>query len=145
MKKLLLPIILLGALTFGCHQEKEEPASYNRPFNADSYERNFRSHVFAACMNEGKPYATYSLARINQKPNECDPRYKVTFANGPCKGETVWTTDVIERTSPVGGGQLLKGQVVLRDYWNPRTLDRDTGRLMWCFIPRSARGSGGDW
>ena len=25
------------------------------------------------------------------------------------------------------------------------TLDRDTGRLMWCFIPRSARGSGGDW
>ncbi len=129
MKKLLLPIILLGALTFGCHQEKEEPASYNRPFNADSYERNFRSHVFAACMNEGKPYATYSLARINQKPNECDPRYKVTFANGPCKGETVWTTDVIERTSPVGGGQLLKGQVVLRDYWNPRTLDRDTDEL----------------
>ena len=54
MKKLLLPIILLGALTFGCHQEKEEPASYNRPFNADSYERNFRSHVFAACMNEGR-------------------------------------------------------------------------------------------
>ena len=129
MKKLLLPIILLGALTFGCHQEKEEPASYNRPFNADSYERNFRSHVFAACMNEGKPYATYSLARINKKPNECDPRYKVTFANGPCKGETVWTTDVIERTSPVGGGQLLKGQVVLRDYWNPRTLDRDTDEL----------------
>lgn len=129
MKKLLLPLLILTAALAGCHQEKEEPTPYDRTFVADSYERNFRSNVFAACLSPGKPYATYSLARINRKPNECDPRYKVTFVNGPCTGKTVFSTDVIEKTSPVGGGQLVKGQVVLRNYWNPRTLDKDTSQL----------------
>lgn len=130
MKKLFLPLLVFAVALAGCHQEKqEEPAPYNRPFNADTYERNFSSNVFAACMSEGKPYATYSLARLNQKPTECDPRYKVTFVNGPCEGKTVWTEDVIEKTSPVGGGQLVKGQVVLRNYWNPRKLDKDTVQL----------------
>lgn len=130
MKKMILPVVFLLAALAGCHQEKkEDPAPYNRAFRADSYERNFSSHIFAACLSEGKPYATYSLARLNRKPTECDPRYKVTFANGPCEGKTIFTTDVIEKTAPVGGGRLVKGDVVLRDYWNPRKLDKDTARL----------------
>ena len=127
MKKLILPILFLSVVLAGCHQQKETP--YDRSFRADNYERNFSSNVFAACMNEGKPYATYALARVNRKPTDCDPRYKVTFVNGPCKGRTALTADVIEKTSPVGGGQLLKGQVVLRNYRNPRKLDKDTDLL----------------
>ncbi len=127
MKKLILPLLFLAVFMVGCHQAKEAP--YNRNPQADTYERNFRRYIFASCLNEGKPYATYSLARLNRKPTDCDPRYKVTFVNGPCEGKTIFTTDVITKTSPVGGGQLLKGEVVLRDYWNPRVLDQDTLQL----------------
>lgn len=127
MKKVVLPLICLLVFIAGCHQQKE--SAYNREFTADTYERNFSSNIFAACLNEGKPYATYSLARLNRKPTDCDPNYKVTFINGPCEGKTVFTQDVIEKTSAVGGGQLLKGEVVLRNYWNPRTLNKDTAQL----------------
>ena len=127
MKKIILPLLFILAFTVGCHQTKEAP--YNRHAEADTYERNFRNHVFAACLNPGKPYATYSLARVKRKPTECDPRYKITFTNGPCEGKTVFVTDIIHQTSPVGGGQLQKGEVVLRDYWNPRKLDKDGSKL----------------
>lgn len=127
MKKILLPVLFLLVFTVACHQEKEVP--YNRDFHADTYERNFRSNVFASCLNEGKPYSTYSLARINRKPTDCDPRFKVTFLNGPCEGKTIFTTDVIEKTSPVSGGQLRKGEVVLRNFHNPRKLNKDTAAL----------------
>lgn len=127
MKKIILPLLLLTFCLAACHHEKEEP--YNRQFTADTYERNFRDNVFAACLNPNKPYATYSLARIKRKPTECDPRYKVTFLNGPCDGKTIFTEDVILKTSPVGGGQLIKGDVVLRDFWNPRKLNKDTAEL----------------
>lgn len=131
MKKMILPLVfLLGVLAAGCHQEKkQEPSTYNRAFKADGYERNFRGNIFASCLNEGKFYSSYSLARLDRKPTECDPRYKVTFVNGPCEGKTIFTTDVIEKTAPVGGGRLVKGDVVLRNYWNPRKLDKDTAQL----------------
>lgn len=128
MKKIILPLLLVLTFTTACHQEKKE-SPYNRQASADSYERNFRNNVFASCLNEGKPYSTYSLARINRKPTDCDPRFKVTFLNGPCEGKTIFTTDVIEKTSPVSGGQLLRGEVVLRNYHNPRKLDKDTAKL----------------
>lgn len=127
MKKIILPILLLSFFAAACHTEKEAP--YNRQFTPDSYERNFQNNVFASCLNQGKPYSTYSLARVNRKPTDCDPRYKVTFLNGPCEGRSVYTQDVITKTSPVNGGQLVKGEVVLRNYWNPRKLDKDTAQL----------------
>ena len=128
MKKIILPLLFVFAFTTACNQEKKE-APYNRQSSADTYERNFRNNVFASCLNEGKPYSTYSLARINRKPTDCDPRFKVTFVNGPCEGKTIFTTDVIEQTSPVSGGQLLRGEVVLRNFHNPRQLDKDTAKL----------------
>lgn len=130
MKKWLLPVALVFIMSFvsGCHSTKKE-APYNRQAEADSYERNFRSNIFAACQNDGKFYATYSLARIKAKPTEKNPCYKIIFLNGPCKGKTIATTDVIEKTSPAEGGLLLKGAVVLRDYNNPRKLDADTDKL----------------
>lgn len=127
MKKIILPLLLLSLCLAACHQEKQAP--YDRQFTADTYERNFRSNIFAACLNPGKPYATYSLARVKRKPTDCDPRYKVSFLNGPCEGKTVFVEDVILQTSPVSGGQLTKGDVVLRDFWNPRKLNKDTALL----------------
>ena len=54
---------------------------------------------------------------------------KIVLTGGPCAGKTIFTTDVIEKTSPVDGGQLIKGDVVLRNFWNPRKLDKDTEKL----------------
>lgn len=119
MKKFILPVCLLLVLACGCHQEKQE-APYNRASASNDYERTFRNHIFASCIDTGKFYATYALAHVDAKPTECDPRYKVTFVNGPCKGKTILTEDVIVKTSPIGGGQLVKGDVVLRDFWNPK-------------------------
>ena len=129
MKKFIFPlcILLISIVLCACHTQKETP--YERVSQADSYERNFRRNVFAACVNPGTPNATYSLAHLDSKPTNCDPRYKVTFLNGPCKGGTVHTTDIILKTSPIDGGQLLKGDIVLRDYNNPRKLNSDTAVL----------------
>ena len=129
MKKLLLPVCLLLSVLIlaGCHTEKEEP--YNRQSNADKYERNFRRYIFASCQNPGLFYSTYALAHLDKKPSDCDPRYKVTFINGPCEGKTIYTEDVILKTAPAKGGLLRKGEVVLRDYWNPKKLDEDTSKL----------------
>ena len=128
MKKLLLPICLLAALLSGCQTEKKEEP-YNRDTTRSAYERNFRNRVFAACQDPGMFYATYSLARVNAKPTECNPNYKVTFINGPCKGKTIRTTDVIEKTAPAEESNLVKGTVVLRDFWNPRTRSTDIDDL----------------
>ena len=129
MKKIFFPVCLcLFALGLcGCHTEKEDP--YNRDAQADNYERNFRRNIFASCVNSGEFYATYALAHLDAKPTNCDPRYKVTFVNGPCKGRTIRTTDVILKTSPASQNQLLKGDVVLRDFNNPRKLSPDTDKL----------------
>lgn len=129
MKKLLLPVcLLLCMLTLSaCHSKKEEP--YNRQSEAAEYERNFRRYVFASCQDPGYFYSTYSLAHLDAKPTDCDPRYKVTFINGPCQGRTIRTEDVIEKTAPVDGAMLVKGDIVLRDYWNPKELDKDAENL----------------
>ena len=129
MKKLFFYICMLSLLIplSACHKNTRQ-TPYEREAQADTYERNFRRHIFAACVNPDTTRATYSLARVNSKPTDCDPRYKVTFVNGPCQGGTVYTTDVILKTSPVEG-DLLKGQVVLRDFWNPRQLNPDTSKL----------------
>lgn len=106
-------------LLAACHQQKQSP--YNRTDDKQDYERLLRTHIFAACLDEGKPYATYSLANLNKRPSNDDPRYKVTFVNGPCDGKTIWTTDVILKTEPVGSGEPLPtGTVLLRNYWNPQ-------------------------
>ena len=129
MKKLLLPVCLLlcVAALCACHSKKEAP--YNRQSDAAEYERNFRRYVFASCQDSGQFYSTYSLAHLDAKPTDCDPRYKVTFVNGPCQGKTIRTEDVIEKTAPADGKMLVKGDVVLRDYWNPKELDKDTENL----------------
>ncbi len=129
MKRILLSacVILCAVFVCGCYAKKD--ASYNRQTDADGYERNFRKYVFASCQDPGKFYSTYALATLKAKPTDCDPRYKVTFVNGPCKGKTIRTEDVIEKTSPIDGGLLVKGEVVLRDYHNPKKLDKDTDKL----------------
>ena len=120
MKKLLsLFLICSVMLLAGCHSKKESP--YNRTDNKQDYERFLNTHVFAACQNEGKSYALYSLADLKKRPSDNDPRYKVKFINGPCDGKTVWTEDVILKTAAVGKADpITKGTVVLRNYWNPK-------------------------
>lgn len=103
---------------------------YNRSDDKQSYEQFMGSHVFAACENSSKPYATYSMAKLNKRPSDNDPRYKVTFVNGPCQGRTVWTPYVITKTEPVGAEPLPTGTLLLRNYHNPTApYDREhTGR-----------------
>ena len=120
MKKMLgLLLISSFMLLMGCQTQKEE-SPYNRTNPKQDYERLLRTHVFAACQNPGKPYALYSLATLNKRPSDNDPRYKVTFFNGPCEGETVWTTDVLLKTAAVGAEPLPKGTILLRNFWNPK-------------------------
>ncbi len=119
MKKVLgLLFVSSFILLAGCHQEKESP--YNRTDPNQDYERLMRTHIFAACQHAGQPYALYSLATLNKRPSDDDPRYKVTFFNGPCEGETIWTTDVLLKTAAVGAEPLPKGTVLLRNFWNPK-------------------------
>lgn len=120
MKKLLGFLFVSSLLVLaGCHsQPKESP--YNRTDNKQDYERLLRIHIFAACENIGKPYATYSLATLNKRPSDDNPYYKVTFFNGPCKGKVLWTKDVLLKTAPVGAEPLPKGTILLRNFWNPQ-------------------------
>ena len=119
MKKL-LGILMLGLMVcaVGCHTEKE--SDYDRYATDENYERFLEKYVFAACSNANRPQALYSLASLRKRPANDDPRYKVTFVNGPCEGKTVWTTDVILKTEPIGAGELPRGTTVLRNYWNPQ-------------------------
>lgn len=119
MKKLLgLLLISSFVLLAGCHTKKQSP--YNRTDDKQDYERLLNTHVFAACLNIGKPYATYSLADLKKRPSDDNPYYKITFVNGPCKGKTLWTKDVLLKTAPVGAEYLPKGTVLLHNYWNPK-------------------------
>lgn len=127
MKKIILPVCLVAVMIVlgGCKHQ----SPYNRNAEPDSYERIFRRNIFAACIEPGKFYATYALAHLDSKPNEHNPCYKVTFVNGPCKGKTIHTNDVILKTVPVEDVPLVKGDIVLRDYWNPRQLSTDVDAL----------------
>lgn len=118
MKKWLCFVLLLSVALAGCHSRKESP--YNRDANND-YELFLSKHIFAACQNVNEPFALYSLAKLNKSPSNNDPHYKVTFVNGPCKGQTVWTTHVILKTEPVSPSETLpRGTALLRNYWNPK-------------------------
>lgn len=119
MKKLFL-FSLFFCLAFSLSACKKQ-SPYNRTSDKQDYEYILRTHVFAACQNLGKPYALYSLAKLNQRPAKDDPHYKITFVNGPCKGKTVWTTEVITKTAPVGKEDIPRGTLLLRNYDNPRT------------------------
>ena len=132
MKKIILSVCLVCAVLSmtACQatQEKKE-TPYDRRAAIDEHERIFRRYIFASCVNSDQFYATYALAHLDAKPTQKDSRYKVTFVNGPCKGKTIRTNDVILKTSSVGGGQLPKGTVVLRNYNNPRQLSTETDEL----------------
>jgi len=119
MKKygLLWLFVFSVCLMTGCHRQ-ESP--YNREDPDQTYERYITSHIFAACSEIGKPYATYSLATLNKRPSDDNDYYKVTFVNGPCKGKVLFTKDVILKTEPVENGFLRTGTVVLRNYDNPK-------------------------
>ena len=119
MKKL-IPLLAIGCLLclVACQPKKESP--YNRTDNTQNYEQFIRSHVFAACLNDGQPYATYSLAKVNKRPSKDNDYYKVTFTNGPCEGQVRWTKSVILKTEPVGAETPPTGTVLLRNYWNPK-------------------------
>ncbi len=104
---------------------------YDREDPDQDYERYINSHVFAACSDIGKPYAAYSLAQLNKRPDNDNPYYKVTFFNGPCKGKVLWTKDVIVKTEPVDGGYLPTGTVVLRNYQNPAQPEDKTKTDRW--------------
>lgn len=104
---------------------------YEREDPHQEYEKYINSHIFAACNNDGKAYATYSLAYLNKRPSERDPYYKVTFVDGPCKGSSRWTKDVILKTEPAEDGFLELGQVVLRNYENPASRDDKSQTSRW--------------
>lgn len=119
MKKSLGLLLLCVCLSLtACHNKK---SPYNRTDDKQDYERFINTHVFAPCLNEGQPYAMYSLAELKKRPSEDNPNYKVFFINGPCKGKVLWTEDIILKTEPVGTGALPTGTVILRNYWNPQT------------------------
>lgn len=118
MKKLTALIALSFIVCLIACQHKNSP--YNRTDNKQDYESFINTHVFAACLNEGQPYATYSLAKLNKRPSNNNDYYKVTFTNGPCKGQARWTKQVILKTQPVGAEELPTGTVLLRNYWNPK-------------------------
>lgn len=116
-KTVLLCLLVCAAFLSGCrHQE----APYDRSDYKNEYARLMRTHIFAACQWPNQPYAVYSLAKVNRKPTDRDPRYKVTFFNGPCEGRTVLTKDVLTKTSSASGAAFPKGTVVLRNYYNPK-------------------------
>lgn len=105
-------------LAAACHSEKKSP--YDRTSNTTDYENFLGNYIFAACENPDQPTGLYSLATLRKRPANDDPRYKVTFFNGPCKGKTIWTTKVILKTEPLSSGELPRGTVLLRNYWNPK-------------------------
>ena len=109
-----------AVLMAGC---QTQPSPYDREDPQQEYERYINTHVFAACTDIAKPYATYSMAQLNKEPADDNPYYKVTFINGPCKGKVLWTKDVIVKTEPVESGFLETGSVVLRNYHNPKEPD----------------------
>ncbi len=118
MKKILPWFALSIVLCLTACQHKNSP--YNRTDDKQDYEHFINSHIFAACLNEGQPYATYSLAKLNKRPSKNSDHYKITFTNGPCKGQVRWTKQVILKTEPVGADELPTGTVLLRNYWNPK-------------------------
>ncbi len=110
-------IVGLCLLVGACRQQ----IAYDRNDPDLSYEKFINSHVFAACENVGQPYARYSLAKLLVRPSKNSDYYKITFTNGPCQGQTVWTTDIILKTQPVEDASLLTaGTVVLRNFDNPK-------------------------
>ena len=117
MKKFTYLFCVFAAMVVAGCQTQSSP--YDREDPQQSYERYINTHVFAACTDITKPYATYSLATLNKEPSDNSPYYKVTFINGPCKGKVLWTKDVIVKTEPVESGFLQTGTVVLRNYHNP--------------------------
>lgn len=118
MKKNII-FLALGVLMLlaGCHSNK---SPYNRISDYEDFEQFLGRYVFAACENVGKPYVSYSLATLLKRPANDNPNYKIKFANGPCKGKTIWTTHVIVKTEPLSTGELPRGTVLLRNYWNPK-------------------------
>ena len=118
MKKLFPLLMICCLLGLSACQHKNSP--YNRTDDKQDYEQFMSTHVFAACLNEGTAYTTYSLAKLNKRPNSENDYYKVTFTGGPCKGQVRWTKHVILKTEPVGGGELPTGTLLLRNYQNPK-------------------------
>ncbi len=117
-KKYVVLAGLVCCLALGaCHKQ----TAYDRNDPNQDYERFINSHVFAACEAVGKPYARYSLAELIKPPADDSPYYKIKFIHGPCKGSTVWTTEVITKTKPVEDATLLPvGTQVLRNFDNPK-------------------------
>ena len=118
IKKLFVVGLVLSSIVIAGCRRQPQTQRYNPN---QTYERFINSHVFAACENVGTPQARYSLASLLQRPQDDRGYYKVKFINGPCKGVSVWTTEVIRRTSPVEDtSSLPTGTVVLRNFDNPK-------------------------
>jgi len=121
MKKAIFMFVVALFFVAAC---KHTQSPYNRE-DRMTYEDFMNRHVFAACTKPGNFLATYSLAKIKQRPANNDPRYKILFVNGPCKGKTVWATDIIFKTEPLENARLQRGAVVLRNFENPDEYDRE--------------------
>ena len=142
MKKLAILVCVLACLSVAACRKN---TVYDRNDPNQDYERFISSHVFAACEAVGKPYARYSLAKLLQHPANNSSYYKVTFVNGPCKGSTVWTTEVITKTQPVSDAFLLEtGTVVLRNFDNPQPNDKEaTGHWNLAVVMGNSRSKKG--
>ncbi len=117
MKKCVFLVGLIFALSLAACR-KQTTVERNDP--NETYEHFINSHVFAACEAVGTPHARYSMADLLKRPSDDFPYYKVKFVNGPCKGVTATTTDVILKTSAVDDAALIPtGTLVLRNFDNP--------------------------
>ena len=121
MKKTIFVLLFALCFTAAC---KHTQSPYNREGDL-TYEDFMNRHVFAACTKPGDFLATYSLAKIKQRPANNDPRYKIVFVNGPCKGRVVLATDIIFKTEPLENARLKRGMVVLYNHENPAEYDKD--------------------
>ena len=116
----ILFVITLSAFTFGCGGDE----THIKYWDEDGYlikDYLLDDEILAANKNDNNFYSEYSIAEILEYPDPDDEEYeyKVEFRVGELEGETHWTEDVILESTPAFSGELRKGMVVLRNYWNP--------------------------
>ncbi|MDR0645631.1 MAG: hypothetical protein LBG46_01175 [Elusimicrobiota bacterium] len=136
MKKI-FPLVAVLAMSFfigACHERKTQDAAlddlpYNRS-SAKSYENKIYYSVFVPFMYENNFYSYYTLGKKIDGPDS-KGFYTAEFVDGPKKGETIRTNNILLKVHKADAVDLKKGMVVLVNYWNPREHNNSTPVDMW--------------
>lgn len=126
-------MFLCLVLVFACSSARKETADgpadeYFRFGSKQERENPYRGKVFAAYRNDGLFYSVYALAELQSIDTDREGRYPVVFLGGPQKGKKVYVKDIIFKSRFAEPHELKKGQVVLRDFNNPRDGNNKTDR-----------------